>query len=133
MIDDEDMTYVMDYAQYAQVGQAHSLGEEVRDSLALIAQLTKQLNDTLDLNTRLNKEHIDLEFKVKMQASIINYWQNSYRHLWHQVSELFCLYGWGGDLEAPQRKFDRIIDDIHAMRKRIHDYKKGAIRKGGRE
>ena len=109
-VDDESMTYVMDYAQYAQVGQCHNLGDEVR---------------------KLRDEVAHLRRTVAALEGGIEYWRGQYMLLSGQVNRLFCLYGWGGDpLLMQGDKLARVRDDIVSLRKRVHYFKKASKMQG---
>jgi hypothetical protein len=96
-VDDESMTYAMDYAQYAQyaqVGQVHCLGDEVRE----------------------------LRKKVQMQEQTIIYWRNSYEALGYAVALVLGLYGWGGNASYIDG-LAHVRKDIEALRQRIRELK----------
>lgn len=103
-VDDESMTYTMDYAQYAQVGQVHCLGDEVRELRAKVQEL---------------------ERKVEVQRGTILYWQTQYNWLDVSVNRIFCHYGWGGVGDDNHYKIRRVIDDILALRARVRELKQG--------
>jgi len=93
-LDDEDMTYLMDYAQYAQVGNCHNLGDEVRE----------------------------LRKKVEMQQRSIDYWRNSYDALAYAVVLVLGLYGWGSSVQYIDG-LAHVRKDIEALRQRIRELK----------
>ena len=95
-VDDESMTYTMDYAQYAQVGQCHNLGDEVRE----------------------------LRAKVEVQKGTIEYWRGYAEVLNEYLADIFCLYGWGGDEGTTTKdKVGRVVRDIQALRVRARELK----------
>lgn len=90
MVDDEDYTY--ERVQYAQVGQCHNLGDEVRE----------------------------LRAKVKMQEYTINYWRTCYNDLALAVSSVKGLYGWG-ECVANVQACALIRKDIQGLRARVRE------------
>ena len=94
MADGEDMTYVMDYAQYAQVGQGRCLGDEVRE----------------------------LRAKVEKQDRELCYWRNNYDALAYAVALVVSLYGWGGNASYLDG-LAHVRKDIEALRQRIRELK----------
>ncbi len=109
---DEDMTYVMDYAQYAQVGQAHSLG----DGLRRVAQEANQYS------LKMEDECNQLRVKLDVQKGTIEYWQNSYNALAYAVALVMGLYGWGSSVQYIDG-LEHIRKDIEALRQRIRELK----------
>lgn len=93
-VDDESMTYAMDYAQYAQVGQVHSLGDEVKE----------------------------LRAKVVQQQRTAEYWHGCYEALAYSVALVFGLYGWGGNVGYADG-LAYVRKDIEALRQRIRELK----------
>jgi polyhydroxyalkanoate synthesis regulator phasin len=100
-LDDEDMTYLMDYAQYAQVGNCHNLGDEVRELRAKVQDLT---------------------LKNELQYRELRYWRNSYDALAYAVALVVSLYGWGGNASYIDG-LAYVRKDIEALRQRIRELK----------
>lgn len=90
-----------DWAQYAQVGQVHCLGEEVRE---------------------LRKKVQELECKVDRQKCTIHYWQNSYNALAYAVALVLGLYGCGSSVQYIDG-LAHVRKDIEALRQRIRELK----------
>lgn len=129
-VDDESMTW--DGYQYAQVGQCHNLGDEVRELRAMVAQLTKERNDMLDLNTTITKEYVDLQWTVKIQRNTIHYWRGYATVLNEYLTDIFCLYGWGWEVGTSNKeKTGRVVDDIQGLRARVRELKQVCKELGG--
>jgi len=100
-VDDESMTYTMDYAQYAQVGQVHCLGDEVRE-----------LRKKVEMQQRT----------IQGQQDTVRYWRNSYEALAYAVALVLGLYGWGGSVTY-LHGLAHVRKDIEALRQRIRELK----------
>ena len=98
-VDDESMTW--DGCQYAQVGQCHNLGDEVRE---------------------LRKKVQDLTLKNELQYRELRYWRNNYDALAYAVALVVSLYGWGGNASYIDG-LAHVRKDVEALRQRIRELK----------
>lgn len=112
-VDDDSMTW--DGYQYAQVGQVHCLGDEVRE-LRRVAQKANQY--ALKMEDECNQ----LREKVEKQDRELRYWRGAFFNLSLSVASVLTLYGWGHDMDYVDG-LSRVRKGIQALRQRIRELK----------
>ena len=109
-VDEGDDPMTWDAVQYAQVGQCHNLGDEVRELRKANAML-KEMNDG----------HVE---KIRKLEGTILYWKNTYELLAGRLAVLCGLYGWGEDgFYSPPDAINRIHCDILGLRAWVRELK----------
>lgn len=91
-----------DWTQYAQVGQCHNLGDEVRELRKQVQELTQ---------------------KNELQYRELRYWRDAHYTLAQAAAKVRCLYGWGVNTTNDEG-LALACKDILSLRFRVHALKK---------